>query len=119
MKPILYEAVEAEDCWDFAATVAVPASSMNNAAPSMTFVKRWRMNASSWCDGKPDTRFRCLLIRRAQPEVKPSTRLPELPSTPDARTSQRRRLGSIVRPGRDPERPTPIPAGPFSGRQVG
>ena len=29
------------------ATVAVPASSMNNAAPSMTFVKRWRMNASS------------------------------------------------------------------------
>src|SRR3954469_18611885 len=84
MKPILYEAVEAEDCWDFAATVAVPASSMNSAAPSMTFVKRWRMNASSCGDGKPETRFRCLLIRRAQPEVKSSPRPPELLLTPDA-----------------------------------
>src|SRR6476619_3698071 len=84
MKAILYEAVEADEPWDLAATVAVPASSMNRAAPSMTFVKRWRMNASSCGDGKPETRFRCLLIRRASPEVKPSARQPELPSTPGA-----------------------------------
>ena len=48
--------VRSRACCERAATVAVPASSMKSAAPSMSFVKRWRMNASSWCDvPKPET----------------------------------------------------------------